>query len=146
MKLNSKENIMRKVIILFVAIASQFAQPAQAQSAGDVLRALGNSSLSYGCWGDGLNKTLCRLGQIGSIARTLDRSKIEHNVLELQAASRQGNVVRALAAACEAGDQQSCSRVNTMGMNPRAVSAVINACQAGDRISCQRLMGEQGRR
>lgn len=136
---------MRTIALIAAALAAlAIAQPASAQSAGDILRTI-DSTRYDGCrHANGAYKATC---QVRRAERVLDifnpRNGRSNASTEL---NRQISQIQALQRACAAGDQHSCQRVRGVSSQQiTAARALMDACRNGDAFSCDRaedvLMG-----
>ena len=129
---------MRTIILIAVtAMASAFAQPASAQSAGDILRAVDSTRYNNCSYARGTYQATC---QVRRAERVLEIFNPRNG--RSQAASdlnRQIMQIQALQRACSAGDRHSCQRVGGITTQQiTAARALMDACRNGDAFSCDR--------
>ena len=129
---------MRTIILIaMAAMASAFAQPASAQSAGDILRAVDSTRYNNCSYARGTYQATC---QVRRAERVLEIFNPRNG--RSQAASdlnRQIMQIQALQRACSAGDRHSCQRVGGITTQQiTAARALMDACRNGDSFSCDR--------
>ena len=140
---------MRTVAILSATLAF-FALPtaASAQDLGSLLRSVSNigSAGSYCRYSTGVSAIACQTNRASNVVYQVQRIQRDRDSQRRQEmsrirdeVSRQDRVARSLAAACKAGDQDSCGRSNGSVGTSKIASALIDACSAGDERSCARV-------
>lgn len=139
---------MRIITLILAALAGlAFAQPAAAQSLGDILGAVDSTRYDSCRYASGTYKTTCQIRRADRIVDVFERGNQRGRNEAATRLERRIALVSALKRACDAGDQHSCRRAEAGVSNDQilAARALMDACRTGDAFSCDRaeavLMG-----
>jgi hypothetical protein len=130
-------------IVLVAAASLGFAAPAAAQNLGQILgtiTGLSNTARYSGCsYQTGVYAATCQLDRVRQIGNQISDQRRTARANQDLNQARVLNRNAALQRACEAGDQESCSRSHPVSARAeRIASALMEACRSGDDRSCER--------
>ena len=135
---------MRKIVILLCSLAALLAPTVASAQLLDRALGLINGVSAYGydscSYVDGgLRSAACQINRATNVANTLRQSEQNARYRQQERFNRRTSQLQALQRACQAGDQESCSRSGgTDGKQMEVARALMDACTAGDKRSCSR--------
>lgn len=136
---------MHKIVLALAAmlVAAVTPSTASAQSLEQILgvisagSAYGYDSCSY--VSRGASKLFCQANRAANVANTVRNVVQQQSYRKREEFNRRQQQLSALQRACQAGDQQSCSRSGGANAKQMEVArALMDACTAGDKPSCRR--------
>ena len=131
---------MRFIALLAALTINLVAQPASAQSVGDILRTVDTARYNNCSYTSGAYEVLCQANRASRVLDTFRSSSRQNRNDASQRLEQRISLINALTRACEAGDQHSCQRVGQGVPQDRvtAARALMEACRLGDTFSCDR--------
>lgn len=135
---------MRKIVIMLCSLAAALVPSLASAQTLDRVIGLLNGATAYGynsCSyvNGGLQSASCQANRAINVVNTLRQSEQNARYRQQERFNRRTQQLTALQRACQAGDQESCSRSGgTDGKQMEIARALMDACSAGDKRSCTR--------